>query len=92
MNKKTTKKLLILKGEGRHEHVLVGEEITYVEPAKGQPLSEIHVGRGGLLTHIDPATGEHAEHNTISVDEGTWLVGRQVEFNPFDNSISNVFD
>lgn len=86
---KTTKKLLILKGEGRHEHVLEAEEITYPET---EQLSEVHVGKGGLLTHVDPATGKPAEHNTIPLEQGTWLVGRQVEYNPFDNSISNVFD
>lgn len=86
---KTTKELLILKGEGRHEHVLVADKIEYVE---GDQLSEICVGRNGQLTHVDPLTKSPAEHNTIPVEEGTWLVGRQVEFNPFDNTISGVFD
>lgn len=86
---KTSKKLLILKGEGRHEHVLEAVEIVHEDT---QTLSEVHVGDGGVLTHIDPATGKKGEHNFIPLEKGTWCIGRQVEYSPFDNSISNVFD
>jgi hypothetical protein len=84
---KQTKKLLILRGEGANSHVLVGE----ISHPDTDQLSEIHVGAGGLLTHVDPQE-RPAEHHAIPVEEGTWLVGRQVEYSPFDNSVTNVFD
>lgn len=92
MKKNTTKKLLILKGEGIHEHVLEADMIEHPERKEGDRLSEIHVGKNGMLTHVNPVTGKPAEHNTIPMEEGTWLVGRQVEYSPFDQSITNVFD
>lgn len=88
MNNK--QKVLILKGEGRHEHVLEADVLEYDK--KEERLSSVTVGPNGLLTHVDPLTGDLAEHNTIPLEEGTWLVGRQVEWQPFENTISGVFD
>jgi len=90
MEKKTSKKLLLLTGEGANSHVLEAEEIQH-DDVKTEELSEIHVGDNGKLTHVDPA-GNPAEHHTIPIKKGKWLVGHQVEWNAFDNSISGVFD
>lgn len=83
-------KVTILKGEGVNQHDLEADVLEY-KTEKNQPLSEIHVGENGVLRHVDPV-GKPAEHHAIPIEKGTWLVGRQVEFNPFTNQISGIFD
>lgn len=89
VKKDEKQRLLILKGEGANSHFLEADVLTH---AKENPtLSEITVGEGGVLKHLTPA-GEPAEHNAIPLEKGSWLVGRQVEWNAFDQSIGQVFD
>jgi len=83
------KVLVILKGEGINQHELHADTIERDEKVK--ELSEIRVGRNGFLRHVDPV-GNPGDHNTIEMEEGTYVVGRQVEFNPFTQNISGVFD
>jgi hypothetical protein len=40
----------------------------------------------------DKAVVTHEEHDKIVLDKGTFYKTNQVEFNPFDNTISRVFD
>lgn len=82
-------KVIILRGEGANLHELEADVLKYDEKSKS--LSEVHVGPGGLLKHVTPE-GDIAEHHAIPMEEGTYHVGRQVEFNPFDQSIGQVFD
>lgn len=82
-------KLVVLRGETTHEHVLEADVLKYDE--KATELSEIEVGSDGVLTHVTPS-GEKAEHNTIPIEKGTWRMGRQVEFSPFNQSIGAIFD
>jgi hypothetical protein len=43
------------------------------------------------LIHEQP-NGKFAEHNTLKVEVGEWVMGKQVEFNPFNQSVSQVWD
>lgn len=43
------------------------------------------------LLHEQP-NGKFAEHNTLKVEVGEWVMGMQVEFNPFNGSVGQVWD
>jgi hypothetical protein len=43
------------------------------------------------LRHEQP-NGQFAEHNTLKVKKGEWVLGKQVEYNPFKRSISQIWD
>lgn len=80
------KRHILLKGEGSHQHTLYGEFAIGSEE-----LSTLVVTKDSRLVHETP-TKEFAEHNTLSIESGNWVMGRQVEFNPFDKSLSRVWD
>lgn len=85
MKKKKQNRAVLLKGEGINQHVLEGD-------FKINPTSEaIECKKECMLMHEDPS-GSHAEHFTLKVEKGVWVMGKQVEFNPFDESISAVWD
>lgn len=85
---KSKKKHILLKGEGTHQHTLYGDfNIT----VGANDLSNIVVTKDSKLVHETPS-GKFAEHNTLIIDQGNWVMGRQVEYNPFDRTISRVWD
>ena len=85
MKKKT--KHTLLKGEGTNQHTLYGNfQIT-----ENGDFTEVAVKQESNLQHEEP-NGKFAEHNTLIVDKGKWVMGKQVEFNPFENTISRVWD
>jgi len=43
------------------------------------------------LKHEQP-NGSFAEHQSLQVTKGNWVMGRQVEYNPFNQSVSRVWD
>lgn len=84
---KKTNKVVILKGEGTNEHVLEGD--FKVETSdRGDTYV---VNKQGKLVHQTPA-GKFGDHHTLPVSKGKWVRGTQVEFNPMDSSISNIWD
>lgn len=87
MKKERKKKQTLLKGEGANQHTLYGDFKTddLVQ------MSNITVLQNSMLVHETP-TGEFAEHNTLSIEKGEWVMGQQVEFNPFDQTVSRVWD
>jgi hypothetical protein len=85
MEKKT--KHTLLKGEGINQHTLYGD----FKVEEKESFSRLVVTKNSVLRHETP-TGEFAEHKPLSVDKGKWSMGRQVEYNPFENRISAVFD
>lgn len=87
MKNKSLKKHVLLKGEGPHQHVLYGE-FTIEEKID---YSELTVTKDGVLQHETPS-GAFGEHNTLTVEKGTWIMGKQVEYNPFDQTISRIWD
>lgn len=84
---KTNKKKTLLKGEGIHQHTLYGEFVT----DDASEFSQIGVMKDSVLRHETP-TGEFAEHKALAIDKGKWVMGKQVEYNPFDNRLSRIWD
>ena len=85
---KRTKRLILGEGEGRDaqgqikKHVLDSNAtIEYEIDDKGISFM---LKSMGILTHD--------EHAKMVFSEGRYRSYNQVEFNPFDNSINNVFD
>ena len=85
---KITKRLILGEGEGRDangdikKHVLdCTTNIEYDIDGNGITFM---LKSMGILTHD--------EHAKMVFSEGRYRSYNQVEFNPFDNSINNVFD
>jgi len=82
------KKHTLLLGEGIHQHTLYGEfsiDTDVVDYAR------IEVTKDSLLQHELP-NGKFGEHKTLKVDKGTWVMGKQVEYNPFSQKVERVYD
>lgn len=82
-----TNKHVILKGEGINQHVLHGNLEIEDQPE----FTQIAVADNTVLKHEKP-DGSHAEHETLAVKDGTWVMGKQVEFNPFTQRITRIWD
>jgi putative transposon-encoded protein len=86
--KKIKKKNIILKGEGANQHTLYGK---FKMEDNHDFFSEISVLEDSELRHEQP-NGQFAEHNTLKIKKGEWVLGKQVEYNPFKRSISQIWD
>jgi predicted SAM-dependent methyltransferase len=89
MAKRKKTKQTILKGSsGGNQHTLYGSfstEDTLTD------FAEISVKEDSVLKHEEP-NGNFAEHKGLQVEQGNWVMGRQVEYNPFSQSVSRVWD
>jgi hypothetical protein len=85
MEKKTKHTLLL--GEGVHQHTLYGKFMVGQEP----DFTEVNVMEESLLKHEHP-NGNFGEHETLKVESGQWVMGKQVEFNPFNEKITRIWD
>ena len=88
MAKRKTAKQTLLKGEGANQHTLYGEFLIDEQPTA---YAELSVKKDSVLKHEQP-NGSFAEHKGLQVKKGNWVMGRQVEYNPFDQRISQVWD
>jgi hypothetical protein len=52
---------------------------------------ELSVKEDSVLKHETPS-GEFAEHQALKIEQGEWIMGRQVEYNPFDKKVTRVWD
>jgi len=86
--KKVKNKHTVLRGEGSNQHTIYGNFKVESETAD---FSVISVKEEAELRHEEP-NGEFAEHNTLKVDKGVWVMGKQVEYNPFKRTVSQVWD
>lgn len=86
--KNALKKHILLKGEGINQHTLYGN-FTIEENAN--LYAELSLNKNGVLKHETP-TGEFAEHKSLLIEKGNWVMGRQVEYNPFSQEISRIWD
>lgn len=86
--KKRTKKQTLLLGEGIHQHTLYGD--FKIEP-KPNDFAQFSVLEESLLKHEKP-NGTFGEHKTLKVEKGDWVMGKQVEYNPFSQTVSRVWD
>ncbi len=84
--KKKQKHTLLL-GEGVHQHTLYGNFMVGNEP----DFTEVNVMEESLLKHEHP-NGNFGEHQTLKVESGEWVMGKQVEYNPFNQSITRIWD
>lgn len=80
-------KQILLKGEGTNQHVLHGS----FDSNEIQDFMLVTVKKDSLLKHEEP-NGSFAEHNTLPLEEGEWVMGKQVEYNPFKKEISRIWD
>ena len=89
MAKKTKKKQhTLLKGEGSNQHTLYGEFM--VEDVVDFP--QVDVLQDSVLKHEQPDGSFSNEHKGLQVEKGNWSMGKQVEYNPFDRKVTQVWD
>jgi hypothetical protein len=84
---KPKKQHTLLVGEGIHQHTLYGDFL--VEEKTEFPALE--VTKDSVLRHEKP-DGSFGEHQPLKVEQGNWSMGKQVEYNPFENNITQVWD
>lgn len=84
----TKKKHTLLLGEGVHQHTLYGN--FKIDTAETE-FAELEVLDESLLKHEHP-NGNYGEHKTLKIDSGNWVMGKQVEYNPFSQQITRVWD
>jgi hypothetical protein len=83
---KTTKHTL-LRGTS-NKHVLYG---NIKIDSQSEEFSTIKLTKDGILKHEQP-NESFAEHKSLHVEAGKWVMGKQVEYNPFDRTISTIWD
>jgi hypothetical protein len=87
--KKTRKtKEILLKGEGANQHVLHGD---FLIDETATEFATLSIKKDSVLKHEQP-DGSFAEHQSLQVDKGDWVVAKQIEFQPFKGTISQVWD
>jgi len=99
----TVKKKTLIIGNGGHQHDLVGKisvkhtkddihvlrgERSVIE---GVDFEQINVLEDTLLKH-QTSSGKFGEHNTLKIEKGLWITGKQVEYNPFSGRNERVWD
>jgi hypothetical protein len=81
---KKTKKLVLALGESTHTHIMHCEkEIEYELDEQTEAISFL-LKDTGVITH--------EEHDRIVLKPGRYHKTNQVEFDPFNQTISRVFD
>lgn len=85
---KTKKKHTLLKGEGANQHTLYGE---FKVDDTATDFADVVVTKDSLLKHEQP-DGSFGEHQTLKVEKGDYVMGKQVEYNPFTQKIERVWD
>lgn len=85
---KNKKKHTILLGEGIHQHTLYGNFLIGEET----DFMELKVNQISLLKHEKPNGKSSNEHKTLEIENGDYVMGKQVEFNPFSQEITRIFD
>lgn len=86
--KERKNKHTIIKGSGGNHHNLYGDFEIDTEATE---FAEISITKETKLQHEEPS-GAFGEHNTLIVEEGDWVLGKQVEYNPFKGTVSQVWD
>lgn len=84
---KKAKQHILLKDKGRHQHTLYGD----FEISEDVGFKKLNVLKESVLVHEHP-NGELGNHFTLKIRPGRWSMGRQVRYNPFDDSSSDICD
>lgn len=87
MKNKKLKKHILLKGEGVNQHTLYGE-FTIEE---NTDFSKLSLSEDSVLRHEQP-DGSFGEHQPLQIEKGKWVMGKQVEYNPFTQNVSRIWD
>ena len=82
------KKHTLLLGEGTNQHTLYGDFAIGDETE----FATLLVEKDSLLKHEKPNGSFSDEHQALSIDKGDWVMGKQVEYNPFSQTVSQVWD
>ncbi len=77
-----------MKGEGTNQHTLYGDFL--VEEVADFPAVEVQ--KESILNHEQPDGSFSNEHKGLQVGVGSWSLGKQVEYNPFEGRITQVWD
>lgn len=85
--KNKQKKHILLKGEGVNQHTLYGN----FEIDEKDEFTKLSLLSNGVLRHEKP-DGSFGEHQPLQITRGKWVMGKQVEYNPFTRTISRVWD
>lgn len=86
MKQKT--KHTLLKGEGTNQHTLYGDFL--VEEVLDFPAVEVK--KDSVLKHEQPDGSFSNEHKGLQIERGQWSMGKQIEYNPFEGRITQVWD
>ena len=87
--KKTHNKHTLLVGQGTNQHTLYG---TFLMEENVQDFAEINVKVECELKHEKPNSAWSNEHKTLKVEKGNWVMGKQVEYNPFSQEVTRIWD
>lgn len=85
-----TRKTILL-GEGIHQHTLVGK-FEMDNDTIVKDFAPIKVKEDSVLRHEKPNGDFSNEHRGLKVVRGGYVMGQQVEYNPFSQSVSRVWD
>jgi hypothetical protein len=85
---KRKQKHTLLKGEGINQHTLYGDFLI----EEKTDYSILKVEKDSVLRHEQPSGLFSNEHKALQVEKGDWVMGKQVEFNPFTQSITRIWD
>ncbi len=82
-----SQKLTVLKGEGSNIHTIYGNIIH----SEVMDYMQLDV-KDSILKHEKPNGQFSNEHNALQLPDGKLVTGKQVEYNPFKQEISRVWD
>jgi hypothetical protein len=85
---KKLKKHTLLKGEGINQHTLYGD----FKIGDETDFMKVEVTEESLLKHEQPNGMFSNEHQTLKIEKGNWVMGKQVEYNPFERTITQIWD
>jgi hypothetical protein len=91
MAKSTHTKKVLLEGEGVHHHALVGK-FEMDNDTIVKDFAPIKVKEDSVLRHEKPNGDFSQEHRGLQITRGGYVMGQQVEYNPFSQSVSRVWD
>jgi hypothetical protein len=77
-----------LKGEGANQHTLYGD----FKVGEQTDFMEVEVVKESLLKHEQPDGSFSNEHQTLKIEKGEWSMGKQVEYNPFEGRVTQIWD
>lgn len=84
---KRTKRHTLLLGEGIHQHTLYGD----FKIGNEETFTSVEVLETSLLKHEKP-NRTFGEHETLEIKKGKYVMGKQVEYNPFSQKVERVWD